>query len=58
MTLKEAQMRERWIDTDEKSIRDDIVIIFKERTGLTNFKSTGVLRGFLEVIIRIVLFMY
>jgi uncharacterized phage protein gp47/JayE len=51
-------MRESWIDTDEQSIREDIVSIAKEKTGLTNFKSTGVLRGFLEVIIAVVAFIY
>jgi uncharacterized phage protein gp47/JayE len=51
-------MRESWIDTDDKTIRDDIVTIAKEKTGLTNFKSTGVLRGFLEVIAAVVFFIY
>jgi uncharacterized phage protein gp47/JayE len=51
-------MRESWIDTDEKTIRDDIVSIAKEKTGLTNFKSTGVLRGFLEVLAAVVFFIY
>jgi hypothetical protein len=51
-------MKESWIDTDEKSIRDDIVSIAKEKTSLTNFKSTGILRGFLEVIIAVVAFIY
>jgi hypothetical protein len=46
-------MKESWIDTDEKTVREDIMTIAKEETGLTNFKSTGVLRGFLEVIIKI-----
>jgi hypothetical protein len=31
-------MRESRIDTDEKILRDDIVSIAKEKTGLTNFK--------------------
>jgi hypothetical protein len=51
-------MRESWIDTDDKTIRDDIVAIAKEKTGLTNFKSTGVLRGFLEVLSAVVFFVY
>jgi uncharacterized phage protein gp47/JayE len=51
-------MNESWIDKDEATIRTDIVDIAKKETGLSNFKSTGVLRGFLEVIITIVLFIY
>jgi uncharacterized phage protein gp47/JayE len=51
-------MKESWIDTDDKTIRDDIVVIAKEKTGLTNFKSTGVLRGFLEVLAAVVFFVY
>ena len=51
-------MQDSWIDQDEKTIRDDIITIAKQETGLTNFKSTGVLRGFLEVIIMIVQFIY
>lgn len=51
-------MSEGWINKNEKEIRDDIVAIAKEETGLTNFKSTGVLRGFIEVIARIVLSIY
>jgi uncharacterized phage protein gp47/JayE len=51
-------MRDTWIDADDKTIRDDIVSIAKEKTGLTNFKSTGVLRGFLEVIAACVFFIY
>jgi hypothetical protein len=51
-------MRESWIGADEKAIRDDIVSIAKEKTGLTNFKSSGVLRGFLEVIAAVVFFVY
>jgi len=51
-------MAETWIDKNDKEIRDDIVKIAKEETGLTNFKSTGVLRGFIEVIARIVIFIY
>jgi hypothetical protein len=34
------------------------VAIAKEKTGLSNFKSTGVPRGFLEVIAAAVFFMY
>jgi hypothetical protein len=51
-------MRESWIDADDKTIRDDIVAIAKEKTGLSNFKSSGVLRGFLEVIAAVVFFIY
>jgi uncharacterized phage protein gp47/JayE len=51
-------MQESWIDKDDKTIRDDIVSIAKKNTGLTNFKSTGVLRGFLEVIAAVVFFVY
>jgi uncharacterized phage protein gp47/JayE len=51
-------MQESWIDKDDKTIRDDIVSIAKTNTGLTNFKSTGVLRGFLEVISADVYFIY
>jgi uncharacterized phage protein gp47/JayE len=51
-------MSESWIDKSEKEIRDDIAAIAKEETGLTNFKSVGVLRGFVEVIARVVIFIY
>ena len=51
-------MRDSWIDADDKTIRDDIVSIAKEKTGLTNFKSTGVLRGFLEALAAVVFFIY
>jgi uncharacterized phage protein gp47/JayE len=51
-------MRDSWIDADEETIRDDIVAIAKEKTGLTNFKSTGVLRGILEAFIACVSFVY
>jgi uncharacterized phage protein gp47/JayE len=51
-------MRESWTDTDEKTIRDGIVSIAKEKTGLANFKSTGVPRGFLEVLAAVVFFIY
>jgi uncharacterized phage protein gp47/JayE len=51
-------MSDSWIDKEEKAVREDIMTIAKQETGLTNFKSTGVLRGFLEVIIKIVLFIY
>jgi uncharacterized phage protein gp47/JayE len=47
-----------WINKSEKEIRDDIIAIAKEETGLTNFKATGVLRSFVEVIVKIVLFIY
>jgi uncharacterized phage protein gp47/JayE len=51
-------MSDSWIDKDEKTIRNDIVSIAKEETGLTNLKSVGPLRGFLEVIARVVFFIY
>lgn len=51
-------MQDTWIDKAEHEIRDDIVEIAKENTGLTNFKSTGVLRGFIEVIASVVFFIY
>jgi uncharacterized phage protein gp47/JayE len=51
-------MNETWIDTDEKTIRDDIVSIAKAETGLTNFKNVGVLRGLIEVISQVVFFIY
>jgi uncharacterized phage protein gp47/JayE len=51
-------MQESWIGRTDKEIHDDIVEIAKEETGLTNFKSVGVLRGFVEVIVRIVIFIY
>jgi hypothetical protein len=51
-------MNDTWIGKDEKTIMDDILTIAKEETGLTSFKSVGVLRGFLEVIKYIVVFMY
>jgi len=51
-------MNESWIDKSDREIRDDIVAIAKEETGLTNLKSTGVLRGFVETIARIVQFIY
>ncbi|MDR1128198.1 MAG: baseplate J/gp47 family protein, partial [Treponema sp.] len=51
-------MNETWIDKDEKTIRDDIVAIAKQETGLTNFKNVGVLRGLIEVISRAVFFIY
>jgi uncharacterized phage protein gp47/JayE len=47
-----------WINKSEKEIRDDIIAIAKEETKLTNFKATGVLRSFVEVIVKIVLFIY
>ena len=47
-----------WINKSEKEIRDDIVAIAKEETKLTNFKSTGVLRSFVEVIAKIAIFIY
>jgi uncharacterized phage protein gp47/JayE len=51
-------MTDTWIDADENVIRDDIVEIAKEETGLTNFKSVGVLRGFIEALARVVFFIY
>ncbi|MDR1175320.1 MAG: baseplate J/gp47 family protein [Treponema sp.] len=51
-------MNESWIDKSEEEIRSDITALAKQETGLTNFKSTGVLRGFLEVIIKIVVYIY
>jgi hypothetical protein len=51
-------MQDTWIDKTDTVIRDDIVSIAKTNTGLTNFKSTGVLRGFLEVIAQVVFFIY
>jgi uncharacterized phage protein gp47/JayE len=47
-----------WIHAEEKDIKADIVAIAKEETGLTNFKDTGVLRGIVEVIVRVVMFIY
>jgi hypothetical protein len=47
-----------WIDKDEQTIRNDITGMAKKHTGLTNFKSAGILRGFLEVIISVVVFIY
>jgi hypothetical protein len=49
---------ETWIQKPESAIHDAIIAIGKEETGLTNFKSTGVLRGFLETLSRIVIFIY
>jgi hypothetical protein len=51
-------MQETWIDQTEAVIREDIVSIAKVNTGLTNFKSTGVLRGFVEVLTSVVFFIY
>jgi uncharacterized phage protein gp47/JayE len=51
-------MQESWIDKTDSVIRDDIVSIAKANTGLTNFKSTGVLRGFIEVLAHVVFFIY
>jgi uncharacterized phage protein gp47/JayE len=51
-------MQESWINKSEKIIREDIIAVGKKHTGLTNFKSTGVLRGFLEVITMVVVFIY
>jgi hypothetical protein len=51
-------MQETWIDKTDSVIRDDIVSIAKGNTGLTNFKSTGVLRGFIEVLATCVFFIH
>lgn len=51
-------MADSWIKKEDATIRDDIVRIAKEETGLTNFKSTGVLRALVEVLYRVVLFIY
>jgi len=51
-------MNESWINKSENEIRDDIVVIAKEETKLSNFKSVGVLRGFIEVIARVVFAIY
>ncbi|MDR1127698.1 MAG: baseplate J/gp47 family protein [Treponema sp.] len=51
-------MQESWIDKSDSVIRDDIVSIAKTNTGLTNFKSTGILRGFIEVLASVVFFIY
>jgi uncharacterized phage protein gp47/JayE len=51
-------MQESWIDKTDSVIRDDIVSIAKTTTGLTNFKSTGVLLGFIEVLAQVVFFIY
>jgi uncharacterized phage protein gp47/JayE len=56
---KEMKRAEKtWINKSEKEIRDDIAAIAKEEIKLTNFKSTGVLRSFVEVIAKIVIFIY
>ncbi len=47
-----------WVTKTEAEIRADVITIAKEETGLTNFKSTGVLRAFLEVFIRFVTMIY
>jgi len=51
-------MRDTWIDADEETIRNDIISIAKDKTKLTNFKSTGVLRGILEALTACVVFIY
>jgi uncharacterized phage protein gp47/JayE len=51
-------MQESWIDKTDNVIRDDIVSLAKANTGLSSFKSTGVLRGFLEVLAQVVFFIY
>lgn len=51
-------MSDSWINKTEEEIRQKVFVIAKEETGLTNFKSVGVLRGFLEVLIRIVNIIY
>jgi uncharacterized phage protein gp47/JayE len=56
--MRETMAEKSWINKSEREIRDDIVTIAKEETKLTNFKSTGVLRSFVEVISKIVIFIY
>jgi uncharacterized phage protein gp47/JayE len=51
-------MNDTWIGKDEKTVMDDILAIAKEETGLSSFKSVGVLRGFLEVMKYTVVFIY
>ncbi|MBN2536371.1 MAG: baseplate J/gp47 family protein [Spirochaetales bacterium] len=51
-------MSDSWIGKSEEEIRKDVITISKEETGLTNFKSTGVLRGFLEVLISVLIAAY
>jgi len=51
-------MSDSWINKKENEIRDDIIAIAKKETGLTNFKSVGVLRGFIETIARVVSVIY
>jgi len=43
-------MSDSWIEKTEDEIKNEIISWAKEETGLTNFKSVGVLRGFLEVL--------
>jgi hypothetical protein len=51
-------MNDTWINKDEKAIGEDVLKIAKEETGLTSFKSVGVLRGIIEVVNRVVVFIY
>lgn len=44
-------MSDSWIEKTEDEIRDEVFSWGKEETGLTNLKSVGVLRGFLEVLV-------
>jgi len=43
-----------FLEKDEDTIKQEIFQIALEETGLMNLKSTGVLRGFLEVLYRVV----
>ena len=45
-------MADSWIDKTEDEIRDEVIAWGKEETGLTNLKSVGVLRGFLEALVK------
>jgi hypothetical protein len=56
--MQESKIQESWIDKTGSVIRDDIVSLAKANTGLTHFKSTGVLRGFIEVLASAVFFIY
>jgi hypothetical protein len=44
-------MSDSWIEKTEDEIRDEVFSWGKEETGLTNLKSVGVFRGFLEVLV-------
>jgi hypothetical protein len=51
-------MQESRIGKGEKTIRDDSTALAKRHRGLTNSKSAGVLRGFLEAMEPVVSFIY